>query len=87
MKTTVAYEQATLRLEPRDTLVLFTDGVSEAMSRDFEEFGEQRLEAALLVNAEKNAAEIIRAVHLSIVQFAKDAAQSDDITMMVVKVL
>ncbi len=37
------YEQAVIELSKGDELVIFTDGVSEAMNRDFEEWGEERL--------------------------------------------
>ncbi|HEX9006398.1 MAG TPA: PP2C family protein-serine/threonine phosphatase, partial [Bacteroidota bacterium] len=80
------YEQAEISLRPGDILLLFTDGVSEAMSRDSEEFGEERLERILRGHAELGAQEIIAAVHEHILEFTAGASQSDDITMMVLKV-
>ena len=86
MKTTTPYEQKTIHLTPNDTLVLFTDGVSEAMSKDSLEYGEERLETLLLHTSHQTAHGIIEAVHQDILEYAQGTQQSDDITMMVVKV-
>ncbi len=77
------YEEHTLRLMPGDALILYTDGVTEAMNEDQEEFGVPRLvdvfEAAPPVDAEDTTGRVFLAVH----DFAGDADQSDDITCMV----
>ncbi len=86
MKTALPYEQATVGLQPGDLLVLFTDGVSEAMSRESEEYGEARLEALLRTRAHQPAQEIMEAIHEDIRQFASGTQQSDDLTMMILKV-
>lgn len=39
----VNYDTATVQLEPGDTLLLFTDGITEAMNLRLEEYGEERL--------------------------------------------
>jgi phosphoserine phosphatase RsbU/P len=87
MPTTVPYEQEDVALRSGDILVLFTDGVSEAMSADVREYGEERLEAVLASARTGTAEEIIEAVHQDILAYTRGAAQSDDITMMVVKVV
>ncbi|MFN0157949.1 MAG: GAF domain-containing SpoIIE family protein phosphatase [Bacteroidota bacterium] len=84
--TTVPYEQATVQLQHGDLLVLFTDGVSEAMSKVSEEYGEERLEQLLTKRMDEPAQQISDAMHQDIVEFTKGAPQSDDITMMIVKV-
>ncbi len=86
MRTVVAYEQATVPLRPHDLLVLFTDGVSEAMSTKAEEYGEDRLESLLRENTDRKANEIVEAIHQDVLVHTAGAGQSDDITMMVVKV-
>jgi serine phosphatase RsbU (regulator of sigma subunit) len=43
----MSYEEATIDLQPGDVLVAFTDGVTEAMNRGEEEFGEERLKELL----------------------------------------
>ena len=85
MKTLVPYEQETVALRQGDLLVLFTDGVSEAMSKEVEEFGEERLEALVRRHEGMSAHAVTVAIHHAVQEFTKGAAQSDDITMMVVK--
>jgi len=85
-KGLIAYEQASVKLRPGDILVLFTDGVTEAMSKDSIEYGEQRLESVVRTNQATGSQQIIEAIHRDIVQHVGGRGQSDDITMMVVKV-
>jgi sigma-B regulation protein RsbU (phosphoserine phosphatase) len=86
MKTTTPYQQDTIHFSSDDTLVLFTDGVSEAMSKDSVEYGEQRLDKLLLQTSQHTAHGIIEAVHQDILEYAQGTQQSDDITMMVIRV-
>lgn len=86
MKTLQPYEEATVALQHGDLLALFTDGVSEAMSRDGVEYGEDRLEALLRKHGSDGAQQIIDAMHEDIIQHAGGSPQSDDITVMIVKV-
>ena len=51
------YEESTLHLEQGDTLVLYTDGISEPENGG-EEFGEERLHALLRANSDKDAREL-----------------------------
>lgn len=87
MKTMMPYEEATVKLTPGDLLLLFTDGVSEAMSRDSVEYGEERIEAVLKNHGNESAQRIIDILHEDILTHAEGAQQSDDITMMVLKVI
>jgi len=86
METAIPYEEEAVHLSAGDILVLFTDGVSEAMSSDQEEYGEERLEAVIRGNVDRDAQEIIDAVHADILRHTKGALQSDDITMMVMRI-
>lgn len=86
MKEGIAYDQETVRLSPGDLLVLFTDGVSEAMSKESVEYGEARLESLLPAIRNLSAQQITEAIYNDVQQHATGAPQSDDITMMVVKV-
>jgi sigma-B regulation protein RsbU (phosphoserine phosphatase) len=69
-----------------DVLILYTDGVSEAMNLEFEEYSEARLErmAKSLVN--KSANEILNGIKEDVQIFTQGNLQSDDITMIVIKV-
>ena len=68
---------------PGDALILYTDGVTEAMNEEQEEFGVDRLRDVFKnsppVNAEDATERVFEAVH----RFAGEADQSDDITCMV----
>ncbi|GAB5518042.1 MAG: PP2C family protein-serine/threonine phosphatase [Rhodothermales bacterium] len=81
------YERGTVYLKPGDVLALFTDGVTEAMSPDEEEYGEPRLEAQLAQYRHKSAEDILDLVHADIKAFTEDPPfLSDDLTMIVLKV-
>jgi phosphoserine phosphatase RsbU/P len=80
---TATYESATIRLKPEDHLILFTDGVLEALSTKGEEFGEERMRALLQQHARATSAEILAALQEAVMAFAAGAPQHDDITMMV----
>ena len=72
-------------MEHGDTLVMFTDGVPEAMNPDFVEFGTERLDNILGSMADKSSQQIVEAVKAGVSDFVDDAEQSDDITMLVLK--
>lgn len=86
MPTMTAYEEEGKQLRTGDLLILFTDGVSEAMSKDSVEFGEDRLQKLIRENARLSAQALMDAIHQDILEFTTGAPQSDDITMMIVKV-
>jgi phosphoserine phosphatase RsbU/P len=78
------YSQGSVTLAEGDTMVLFTDGVSEAMNFDDEEFGDDRMIATVqgrLGDAAKLIEEIIRAAD----EFAGGAPQHDDMTLVVLR--
>jgi sigma-B regulation protein RsbU (phosphoserine phosphatase) len=81
----VRYETGHLRLEPGDSLFLFTDGVPEAMNAAGDFFGDHALRRALCVNASRSSKDATQAVLDAVTEFAGDAEQSDDITAMSVK--
>jgi len=82
----VLYEEGHTRLAPGDDLVLYTDGITEATNGDDEMFGEERLERLLMEHRHASAREIEEYVYTSIKDFAAGASQSDDLTMVVVKI-
>ncbi len=86
MKTMIPYLSEKLQLEKDDMIILFTDGVSEAMNQSGEEFSDERLEKLSLSLVEKSAAEISSAIQNEVSKFAFGTVQSDDITLIVIKV-
>ncbi|MBS1841233.1 MAG: SpoIIE family protein phosphatase [Acidobacteria bacterium] len=72
------------QLAPGDTLVIYTDGVTESFHEHEEQFGEERLIAALQRNAERSSREIIAAVVKEVQAFSANE-QQDDITLIAAK--
>lgn len=81
------FEQDTVQLDPGDVVIVFSDGVSEAMSVAGEEFGDARLlEVAQGGVGDTVQAQVDRVI-AAVRQFATGAPQSDDITVMVLRYL
>jgi len=76
------YRQNSVTLEPGETIVLYTDGVSEAMTSDEQEFGLGRLRAALAADSGESAEAANRVVFQAVADFVGDNPASDDITCL-----
>jgi sigma-B regulation protein RsbU (phosphoserine phosphatase) len=72
-------------LKPGDVLVLYTDGVTEAINAREEEFGEERLFQVIAANRNRPAQEIMDIILAAITAHAGDQPQFDDITLMVLR--
>ncbi len=81
----IDYQEDKFTMDKGDVLMMFTDGVTEAMNINFEEFGEERLEKTLKLVVDQNCREIIDAVKSEVAAFTEGAEQSDDITMLTIK--
>lgn len=81
----VVYLKEEMQLGSGDVLVLYTDGVTEAMDKRGNLYGEARLYQCLRQHLEKSAQEIQDLVRHDVHSFMKDAPQADDVTMMVMK--
>lgn len=79
------YSKGTEKMDLGDVLLLYTDGVTEAMNLNEEEYGEERLINEIIANRELSCGEIKSAVLSSIAKFTGSIGQSDDITMVIVK--
>jgi len=79
----VDYEAGTVKLQEDDHLVLFTDGVVEALDSKGEEFGMERLVEFLRANAKTSTPEILARLKDAVISFSAHTPQHDDITMMV----
>ena len=81
------YEQATVPLAAGDVLVAYTDGVSEAMNAADEEWGEDRLIAAVRPHEAESARTLIDRLMAAADAFVAGAPQHDDMTLLVVRLL
>jgi sigma-B regulation protein RsbU (phosphoserine phosphatase) len=79
------YEEETVTLAPGDWLVVFSDGVSEALSATGEEYGEGRILSVVQRNLSLEPQKLLEAVFRDVREFATGAAQNDDITAMVLR--
>ena len=79
------FTEDTVQLEHGDTLLLYTDGVTEAINVNCEEYGTGRLKAVLARHGQSNCQEMIDAVKADVKAFAGEEEQSDDITLLAIK--
>ncbi len=77
----LSYSVSQLQLHSDDALFLYTDGVTEAANEERRFFGNERLLKALTVSGD-SASEGIDGIYGAVKEFAGNAAQSDDITML-----
>ena len=80
----VPFDEGTAILQPADYLVLFSDGVSEAMNGDDEEYGDDRLLECLAGLTGSACEPRLQAILASVERFTAGAPQHDDVTAMVV---
>jgi len=79
------YTTVCLKLEPGDTLVLFSDGVTEAMDPAEQLFGVPRLKEVLMGQMQTPLDELQRLVLDAVENFAHGASQADDLTLLLVR--
>ncbi|HEV2351517.1 MAG TPA: SpoIIE family protein phosphatase [Terriglobia bacterium] len=75
------------QLEPGDTLVLFTDGISDAISPQRDRFGFERLESVVANNSGATLEGLQAAILSAVEEFTRGAPQADDITLLMVRFL
>ncbi|MFL6427413.1 MAG: PP2C family protein-serine/threonine phosphatase [Acidobacteriaceae bacterium] len=79
------YEECRLILEPGDLLLAYTDGISEALNVQDQEWGEERMVAAARTKLPENASTILRHIVTEADRFAAAAPQHDDMTLLLMK--
>ena len=80
-------EIAEVEIAPGDTMVLYTDGVTEATNADGEEFGESRLLETLGSHSLLPVEPLLQAVVEAVQQFSSGSEQQDDITLVIARSL
>jgi sigma-B regulation protein RsbU (phosphoserine phosphatase) len=79
------YTAVSVKLEPGDTMVLFSDGVSEAMDPAEQLFGVQRLRDVLNGQGQTPLEDLQQLVLQAVENFARGASQADDLTLLLVR--
>lgn len=72
-------------LEKGDKMVIFTDGITEAMNKENQEYGDVRLLDIIKTNGDKNSKELMEAIISDVNKFVNGAEQSDDIALVVLE--
>jgi sigma-B regulation protein RsbU (phosphoserine phosphatase) len=80
------YEEGIVDLRSGDVLMVFTDGVPEALNPSEEEFGEERLKCVLRRVASLPVEEMLRRISQELKDWIQDAPQYDDLTFILMKV-
>jgi sigma-B regulation protein RsbU (phosphoserine phosphatase) len=80
-----SFSAARIQLDPEDTLLLFTDGVTEAEDRDGNQFGAARVAEALGQHRDSSLSSLEAGILSAVERFTEGTSQSDDITLLVVR--
>jgi serine phosphatase RsbU (regulator of sigma subunit) len=79
------FTAATVNLQPSDTLILFSDGVTEAMDPEEKLFGVSRLQTVLSGQHNAPLEELQKTILESVQSFTRGASQSDDVTILILR--
>lgn len=79
------YEQRSVQLDPGDFIVLYTDGITEAIDTNLEEFGMPRLQQVVLEHCGATAQELASALERAVGVFTNTDQLFDDITLLVAR--
>jgi hypothetical protein len=80
-------EEQTIPIQRGDVFVFYTDGISESMDKNGDEFGEERLGELIDQRAQESAQALLEAITAEVKDFSGEMNQHDDLTMVVVKVV
>jgi phosphoserine phosphatase RsbU/P len=84
--TDIVYEEKKIVLHSGDIMVLYTDGVTEAINRKKELFGHERIAKLVEDHQHLSAREIVKLIEKEVFTYSEGQPQFDDITLLVVKV-
>jgi len=79
------FSTRSVQLSSKDSIILYTDGVTEAFNKENEEYGSERLELLLPSLLTLNVDKIVNAIAEDVATFAKGVPQADDITLLSLK--
>jgi sigma-B regulation protein RsbU (phosphoserine phosphatase) len=79
------YATYTTQLVPGEGILLYTDGVTEALNASDQFFNEQRLEAFLEAHAEDTVENLVKGLHAAVQEFAAGTPRADDVTLLTLR--
>ena len=79
------FEQRTVHLDPGDFILLYTDGVTDAMNEQGQDFGMERLREAARTHRHASAPEFLAGLQAELARFVGATAPFDDVTLLVAK--
>ena len=82
----MSWQETILQLESRDLLVMFSDGITEAMNAAHEEFGSRRLVGLLRQHGQRPLGEIMELIFDQVSLFEGGRPRQDDQTVMLIRV-
>lgn len=85
MDSGISYEKGNINIQENDSLILFTDGITEALNEENEEYGESRLKEFITENHEKDSETFSNELVDEIKKFSFGSGQYDDITLINLK--
>jgi sigma-B regulation protein RsbU (phosphoserine phosphatase) len=81
------YQEECVQLKPGDLLLMYSDGITEAMNRQEEEFGEERLCKLLADSQNLSAESLLQKILSEVSAFTGEVPQQDDMTLVAIKLL
>jgi phosphoserine phosphatase RsbU/P len=82
----IGLEEREISLRKGDIVVLYTDGVTEAINSNEEQFGKERLTSIVEKNSNLPASGLVRRIQQEVAEFSRGQPQFDDLTLMILKV-
>jgi sigma-B regulation protein RsbU (phosphoserine phosphatase) len=81
----VKFEERMISFAKDDSILLYTDGLTESFNNEGEFFGEERLTEAIRANLCSSASDLLDVVEKSLLNFVQDMPPADDLTMLVLR--
>lgn len=81
------YEQRTIQLTKADSLLFYTDGLTESYNNEGDFYGDDRLAEAIVANHCSSASHLMDVVEKSLLDFVQDMPPADDLTMLAVRMV
>lgn len=79
------YTEGVVELAAGDTLLIYSDGITESLNADEDEFGEERLASFLMAGGAETAAKLINRIVAAVRAHAGELSQRDDMTLLIIK--